>query len=165
MLNTIEKQKQFYEMQIAEKEKQQKEKEERERFEKMLSFTLHIIVTIYNYRYKKTIEFDGNNCDSKNFFETATDSLTAYWKVIHEIYFLNIGNHWHGPQGLYFFNDYSVHYRLANKKPSTYEIWKDFCNLINNDAGIKVIDILKQELPKILNHNVFDGEKLIVKDE
>ena len=155
-INSSREQEKLAKIQIAEKKKEK----EQERFEKMLSFSLRIIFTISNYKYKKTIEFDRNNCDNEKFFKKETDGLTKYWEIIHKIYFLNIGKFYgYEVEFNYFYEKNNV---TAEK--STDELWKDFCNLINDD-GTKIIDILEQELPKILTPDVFDGEKLIVKDE
>ena len=164
MLNTIEKQKQFYEMQIAEKKKQQKEKEKQERFEKMLRFSIKIIFKIYSQSNNDNvdIEFDTHKCKKTNFFKDNQNELSIYWKVIYKIYFLKIDLF-----GRRKFFSHCVDYYyfvLNNEDTPRDEILEQFYNLINID-GKKIIDILKQELPKILTPDVFNGEKLIVKDE
>ena len=209
MLNTIEKQKQFYEMQIEEKEKEKKEEEEQERFEKMVNLVKKIVVNICRKeKFDKDIEFTEEKI--KNIIKN--EQLTKKEKIIRDIlliklpikvniflYFMKLdndgcneitrlGNEIYGgyPFELYVKNDECIFLFRGSKffyYPDTSEkesiISKEsfiyvymFDNSIFLSNGLSNVNFededlnkLKQELPKILTPDVFDGEKLIVKDE
>ena len=210
MLNTIEKQKQFYEMQIEEKEKQQKEKEEREIFEKMVNLVKKIVVNICRKeKFDEDIEFTEEKI--KNIIKNK--QLTKKEKIIRDIllmklpikvnifiYFMKASNNgtnqiftlqdeiWGGyPFDLYIKNNKCIflfrgsefYYPDDNTSKKESIISKEsfiytymFDNSIFLSNGLSNVNFededlnkLKRELPKILTPYVFDGEKLIVKDE
>lgn len=149
MLNTIEKQKQFYEMQIAEKEKQQKEKEEQEKFDKMFQFVLNFFISVNHNR-----EFNGITYESGKNISSKVASHPSYI-VLDKIFNLKLSPNMHL---------YALFLQVINTTIMLTYRDQDVIDKFNTIDKC-YIKILKQELPKILTPDVFDGEKLIVKDE
>ena len=130
-----EKQEKLAAMRIAEKEKQQKEKEQQEKFEKMLDFVLSTLI--------------------KN------DNLTTLTEIEKQIVNIKLSNNL--PIEILIMQYNGGHLTYSGVRCNKEKAENFYKNLHNRDAsGRKFIDILKQELPKILTPDVFDGEKLIV---
>ena len=136
-----EKQEKLAEMQMERLKKEQKEEEEQEMFRKMLNFTFKTLLKNYKQAPLTAIEQQIANITIDKDFP-----ITYLISNIHR----------------YIGNGFSIATPI-DKNDMYNNFYNNLKNIDNN--GERYIDILKRELPKILTPDVFDGEKLIVKDE
>ena len=134
-----EKQEKLAAMKIAKIEKEEREQEEQEKFEKMLNAVLELCIkyaeesNIKDDQVKKILDFKLDEA-------VCIRELITSWKFIDKCL-------------------YSSACRSSELQRNNFQK-----NLFTNSPfqGKTYLDILKQELPKILTPDVFDGEKLIV---
>lgn len=151
MLASLKKMEELADKQIKKMEKEEREQEEQEKFEKMLQFVLKVFIAFNSNGKIDDYQIDWNKM--KKYDEQNYSKLE---KIIYDLIYLKIYN-----KPLF-----SV-FMVCNQT-----LDGEFHTIINhNQEDIienytykvpKYLDILKQELPKILTPDVFDGEKLIV---
>lgn len=126
-----------------------KKNKKEERFEKMLNFVLKFFISV-NF----DCEFNGIKYESGKNISSKVASHPSYI-VLNKIFNLKLS-----PNMLL----YALFFEVTNTKVILTYRDQDVIDKFNTIDKC-YIKILKQELPKILTPDVFDGEKLIVKDE
>ena len=130
-----------------------KKNKKEERFEKMRKFVLNFFISV-NY----DCEFNGIKYESGKNISSKVASHPSYI-VLNKIFNLKLSPN---------MPLYALFLEVKNTATKTTIIPtyrdKDVIDKYNT-MDKYYIEILKQELPKILTPDVFDGEKLIVKDE
>ena len=136
-----EKQEKLAEMQMEHLKKEQKEEEEQEKFRKMLDFTFKVLL-------KEACGEELNKIEQKIVDIVIDDNNFSAKYLIKNV--SRYGSCWAAASP-------------SNKDDMLKAFYSNLERIDYN--GEQYIDILKQELLKILTPDVFDGEKLIVKNE
>lgn len=148
-----EKQEKLAEMQIEKMKQDELEQEEQEKFEKMRQFVLNFFISV-----NSGCEFNGIEYESGKNISSKVARHPSYI-VLDKIFNLRLSPN---------MPLYALFLEVQNTARGTAIIPtdrdKDVIDKFNT-IDKYYIKILKQELPKILTPDVFDGEKLIVKDE